>query len=354
MLPDLVSGNARRMAGFSWNTHRMVGFSLAARRIADYPLNTRRMVGIVLILAGLSGCALVVPQTMALHDAWPAGVPERIELADAPFFPQLDNQCGPAALATVLGNFNIKVTPEELAGQVYLPARGGSLQIEMLAAPRRYGMVAYPLAPRYEDLLREVAAGTPVIVLQDYGVWPVSIWHYAVVVGYDRPEGELVLRSGEKRRLTMPFAILEYTWKESRYWAMVAVPPDRIPATATEASYLAAVVAMARVGNPGAVKTAYRTFLGRWPDNLAASIGLANGHHAQGELSEAETVLRRAALRHPDSVAVLNNLAQTLSDLGRHDEALALIERAVTLEGPYSAAARETRALILQRRDKQG
>lgn len=321
----------------------MAGFSWAVRRAAV----------IVFSLAGLGGCALVVPQTMALHDAWPAGVPERVELADAPFFPQLDNQCGPAALATAMGSFNIKVTPEELAGQVYLPARGGSLQIEMLAAPRRYGMVAYPLAPSYEDLLREVAAGTPVIVLQDYGVWPVSIWHYAVVVGFDHAGGELVLRSGEKRRLTMPFAILEYTWKESKYWAMVAVPPERIPVTATEASYLAAIVAMARVGDPGAVKTAYRTFLGRWPDNLAASIGLANGHYAQGELIDAEAVLRGAAMRHPDSVAVQNNLAQTLSDQGRQDEALALIERALALQGPYAAAARETRALIMQRREKK-
>ena len=40
----------------------------------------------------------------------------------------------------------------------------------MLAAPRRYGMVSYQLAPRLENLLREVAAGIPVIVLQDYGV----------------------------------------------------------------------------------------------------------------------------------------------------------------------------------------
>src|SRR5450756_2093664 len=119
------------------------------------------------------------------------------------------DRCGPAALATALANFKVKVTPEELVGQVYLPARQVSLQVEMLAAPRRYGVVSYQLAPRFEDLLREVAAGTPVIVLQDYGVWPFSIWHYAVVAGYDHPNRELVLRSGEKRRLTKPFAVLE-------------------------------------------------------------------------------------------------------------------------------------------------
>jgi len=317
------------------------------------PERARLTAGVFLLIAGLSGCTLMAPQTAALRDAWPASMPERMELAEVPFFPQRDYQCGPAALATALANFKVKVTPEELVGQVYLPARQGSLQVEMLAAPRRYGMVSYQLAPRFEDLLREVAAGTPVIVLQDYGVWPVSIWHYAVVVGYDYPEGELVLRSGEKRRLAMPFSVLEYTWKESDYWAMVTVPPDRIPATATESSYLAAIIAMGRVGNPRAIQTAYATFLGRWPDNVAASIGLANGHYGLGELREAEAVLRRAADRHPESVAVLNNLAQTLSDQGRDDEALALIERAVQVDSPYAAAARETRELIVQRRGKK-
>jgi len=65
-------------------------------------------------------------------------------------------------------------------------------------------------------------------------------------------------------------------------------------------------------------------------------------------LKEAEVVLRRAAGRHPDSVVVLDNLAQTLSDQGRDDEALALIERTVGLESPFAAAVRETRELILQ------
>ena len=61
----------------------------------------------------------------------------------------------------------MKTSPEALVEQVYLPQREGSLQAEMLAAPRRHGLVSYPLAPRLADLLKEVAAGTPVIVLQN-------------------------------------------------------------------------------------------------------------------------------------------------------------------------------------------
>jgi tetratricopeptide (TPR) repeat protein len=311
--------------------------------------NARLIAGVFLATFLLHGCALLLPQTTELEQKKPADLPERLELDDLAFFPQRDYQCGPAALATVLAAVKPEATLEALIEQVYLPARKGSLQLEMLTAPRRYGLVSYQLAPRFEDVLREVAAGNPVVVLQDYGAGPFSIWHYAVVAGYDFPKNELVLRSGEKRRLVMPLGILEYTWKGSGYWAMVAMPPERIPVTANEERYLTAIGAMERLGDVRAAKAAYTAFLGRWPDNLTAGIGLANAHYALGELADTEAVLRRLIERHPDSAAVLNNLAQTVSDRGRHTEALQLIERATALEGPFAAAIDETRAQILQR-----
>lgn len=311
--------------------------------------NARLAAGVFLLAAALSGCTLLVPQTEALRLARPAGLPDRVEIVGVPFFPQREYQCGPAALAMAIAHAGGKATPDELVDQVYLPAREGSLQVEMLAAARRHGMVAYQLAPRFEDLLRELAAGHPVIVLQDYGLWPFSFWHYAVAIGYDYTEGELLLRSGETRRLRLRFPVLEYTWKQGNYWAMVALRPDRTPVTATESGYLASVVAMERAGRIPEVRTAYSTLLARWPDNLAARIGLANSHYALGALGEAEAVLRQAAERHPDSVVVLNNLAQTLSDQERNEEALALIERAAALGGPFAKSVIATRELILRR-----
>jgi len=302
------------------------------------------------VLATLGGCASLVPQTMGLRDAWPAGVPVRTDIADVPFYPQRDYQCGPAALAMSLVHSGVSVTPDDLVNLVYLPARQGSLQVEMLAASRRHSRVSYALAPRFDDLLREVAAGNPVIVLQDTGAGPVTNWHYAVVTGFNYPAGELYLHSGEVKRLVVPFTVFEYTWKKGNYWSMVALPPGRTPATATETAYLAAVTAMDRVGSPDAAIAAYTAFLERWPDNVAASIGLANRYHARGDLKEAESVLRRALARHADSVPLLNNLAHTLSDQGRHEEALVHVERALGMDGAsFAAAVRETHSLILQR-----
>ncbi len=291
----------------------------------------------------------MVPQTDRLHSAWPDGLPVRAEIAGLPFFPQEDYQCGPAALATALAHFKVPVAPADLVDKVYLPARQGSLQVEMLAAPRTLDMLSYRLAPRFEDLLREVAAGTPVVVLQDYGVWPVSIWHYAVVAGYDRSRGELVLRSGVKERLAIPFAVFEYTWKESGYWAMVTMPPGRVPVTASEPAYLEAVLALERVARPAAPTAAYRALLDRWPANLQAAIGLANRHYAAGDLDAAEAVLRGALPHHPDSALLQNNLAQTLSDLGRDEEALRIIEPVVGRGGPFAHDVGATHATIVAR-----
>ncbi len=346
----------------------VVSMTLAAMHRRSYPQGARRMTRALLLFAMLSavllgGCASMVPQTMGLRTDWPEGVARRVEMSDTPFFPQLDNQCGPAALATVLVGSGVDTTPERLTDYVYLPAREGSLQADMLAAPRRLGRVSWQLAPRFDDLLREVAAGNPVIVLQDLGLPPFTNWHYAVVVGYDYEAGELYLRSGQSRRKAVPFTVFEYTWKPGGYWAMVAMPPGRIPASATESGYLAAVAALDRVagsatgilaaGIPAAAApatAAWRAFTERWPGNASASVGLANRHYAAGELGEAESVLRQAAARNPGSLPVMNNLAQVLSDLGRNDEALAVIGRAgAAPDGPFAAALQQTRALVLQR-----
>jgi hypothetical protein len=326
--------------------------TLPGRRAAA---DARAIAGVFVcaVALSLSGCASFWPQTAQLREALPDGLPQKAELTEVPFFPQEEYQCGPAALATALAASGIKVTPEALVPEVYLPDRKGSLQIEMLAAARRHGLVSYQLAPRFEDLLREVASGNPVIVLQNLGIS--DGWHYAVAVGYDYGSGELILRSGTTERQLMAFTVHEMVWKRSNYWAMVALPPDRIPVTAHEQRWLSAIAASERAGNPASMRVAYARFLERWPDNVNAAVGLGNAHYALGALPEAERVLREAVRRAPDSVIALNNLAQTLSDQGKNEEALRFIGRALERSGsrgPFAAAVQETHDTIRKRLGK--
>jgi tetratricopeptide (TPR) repeat protein len=242
----------------------------------------------------------------------------------------------------------VPVRPEALVDEVWLPERQGSLQLEMLAAPRRHGLVTLRLAPSYADLLREVAAGHPVVVLQDVGTL-LPQWHYAVVNGFNYGSGTIYLRSGLQVRQQMPFSYFERTWLAGKYWAMVVTRPDDIPATATEARWLEALLGLARNGDADASVRGYRAALARWPESLAAAVGLANHLHARGSLDEAAGVLRSALLKSPQSVILLNNLAQTLTDQGRHAEALSVIGRADDAHSPFAGEVRTTRQLIEQR-----
>lgn len=302
----------------------------------------------VLLLAGCSTLDPLIPQTVALRSDWPAGVPRGTELAQVPFFPQDEYQCGPAALAMALVHSGVRTRPEALVDEVWLPARRGSLQLEMLATPRRHARVGYRLAPRYDDLLREVAAGNPVVVLQDVGAL-LTEWHYAVVNGFDYDTGTILLRSGLQVRQRMSFTAFERSWMPGGYWAMVVTAPDRIPVTATEERWLESLLGLARSGNTAATMQGYAAALERWPDSLPAAVGLGNHLHARGSLDEAAQVLRTALQKHPRSVIVLNNLAQTLSDQGRHAEALALIRRADDPASPFADDVKATRELIEER-----
>lgn len=305
-----------------------------------------RIAFLVAVLA-LGGCA--TQQVTTLLAQRPATLPERADIAAVPFFPQEAHQCGPAALATVLAYDGIATTPDALTAEVYLPAREGSLQAEMLAATRRHGFVAYRLAPRLEDVLREVAAGNPVIVLENVSLPIYPIWHYAVVVGYDLPREEIVLRSGRTFRMTMGLDTFEHTWARSKHWAMVAMPPGRLPATADETRYVGAAVALERVDAPAA-RRAYATALARWPDDLVARLGLGNTAYAAGDLAAAAAAYRQATRDHPGSADAWNNLAQTLYEQHRRDDALHAVKRALALGGPREAQYRQTLQSIMENR----
>ena len=80
------------------------------------------------------------------------------------------------------------------------------------------------------DLLAELDAGHPVLVFQNLALDWSPQWHFAVAVGYDLDSGDLILRSGTERRRVTRLSTFEFTWRRGDYWALVVLPPDRLPA----------------------------------------------------------------------------------------------------------------------------
>jgi hypothetical protein len=297
-----------------------------------------RAAGALLLLGALAACA--TPETRRLlQDA--GGLPPRAEVAGVPFFPQEEAYCGPAALATVLGWSGLPVTQDEVAAQVYTPAREGTLRTDIAAGARRHGRLAVPVTDLAE-LAAELAAGHPVLVFQNLGVGWFPVWHYAVAVGYDLEAGDIVLRSGLELRRVTSLPTFERTWARADHWALVVLPPDELPAAADELTVLRAASDLERAGRVLAAATAYATIADRWPDSLAAWIGLGNTAYASQDLAAAEHAFRSATERHPDAAAAWNNLAHVLGERGLRAEAIAAAERAVRLGGGDVATYRAT------------
>ncbi len=219
------------------------------------------------------------------------------------------------------------------------------MQIEMLAAPRSHGLVSTRIQPDMHGLLREVAAGHPVVVLLNLGLSLYPVWHYAVVIGYDLPTGDALLRSGTTELQRLPLFTLEHTWARSGQWAFVVLPPDQLPVSANEADVTDGRVTFERLAKPEQAAQAYRVALQRWPDSLVLGLGLGNTLFASGDVRGAAAVLARVAQQH-DSAAAWNNLAMARLKLGEHKAALmaaqAALKRAQASEPKWASAAQAT------------
>ena len=301
-------------------------------------------------LSCLAGC-LSLPQSEALREKPPLDLPQRVELTQVPFHMQDDFLCGPATLAMVFNAAGVSsASVESLTPMVYLPGRQGSLQAEMLGATRRNGLVAYTLAPRLEDLLRELAAGTPVVVLLNLSIKLVPVWHYAVVVGYDLDKREVIVRSAKKERDEWSFGFLEFFWQDSGHWSMLALPPGRLPVTANEPEAAASIAALEQVGRLAEARESYRALLARWPQSLVGLIGLGNVEYALKDLPAAERAFFRASEAHPQSAIAFNNRAHVLAALGRLADAESAARTAVSLGGALLPETQKTLEAILARR----
>lgn len=276
----------------------------------------------------LPGCGLAPP---VLQDVASQDPPGSIEIHETPFFPQEIHQCGPAALATVLVKAGKQVTPEDLAEQVYLPGRKGSLQLELQGAVRRQGLVPYPLGSGLPALIAELRAGRPVLVLMDLGIPLYPIWHYAVVIGHEGGAGSVILRSGSTRRKVMSKRRFLDAWEGADSWGLVVLQPGELPAQLERSRYLDAVAALEAVGEHGAAEAAYRAALGPWPDDPAVLLGIGNSRYGLGDLDGAQSTLRALIRKHPGSIPAYNNLAQVLAEQGQPRRALDMVTRGLTM-----------------------
>lgn len=256
-----------------------------------------------------------------------------------PFFPQEQYQCGPAALAAMLVYGGVEVTPETLVPQLFIPEKKGTLQVELAAAVRGHGRLPYILDGELEALLEELRAGRPVLVLLDIGVAFWKAYHYAVIVGFD--DDGLVLRSGTRRRLAVPYGGFLARWHGGGNWAMTVLQPGQFPKRCDLGRYLETVAALESAGQPMAASLFYRRMLDRFPACDDCLFGLANTELQMGRGEEAIVLYRQLLSRSPSHVGAVNNLAEALARNGNAEQGLVLLRDCLNRAGSLGVLERE-------------
>jgi tetratricopeptide (TPR) repeat protein len=266
---------------------------------------------LMLLLSACAGRPAFLPANDFLQQ-----LPRQAYIEQVHFYAQDDYQCGPAALAMLLSQRGFTDTPQSLKERVYIPARKGSLQVELVAAAREHALLVYPLAPNLSAILSELDAGNPVLLMQNLAFNWYPQWHYAVVVGYDLTTEEMILHSGVNKAEREPFSLFMRLWDRADRWAIISLPPDQLPASAEPLRYLQAASDLEQSGQLAAAKRSYATALHAWPDQAAARLGLGNVAWSQNQPKVAVQQFRRLVSDFPELQAGWNNLAVALASIG--------------------------------------
>ncbi|MGA9045724.1 MAG: PA2778 family cysteine peptidase [Sulfuricurvum sp.] len=272
---------------------------------------------------------------------------------NVPFIPPRSELCGSTSIEMVASywqsqtNFSPKLSTQELDARTLIPAKGGTLQIEMVIAARSNGLIAYPLDATYEALFSELYAHHPVIVLVNRGFSWHPLWHYAPVIGYDEEKRSIVAHFSDQPNEALSIGTFSALWKRSGNWGVVLLPPEELPASVSPKTFLRAVYEFEKSGNAEEVIVAYQSGLRRWPDNPDLLFALANASYNASRWIEAEENYRKLLALNPSHPLALNNLAMVLCRSHRSDEALILLDKVVSDDIKIQSIIKATREEIL-------
>jgi len=185
------------------------------KRILKRGVSLRNRPSIFFLLIFLSFCSCAGPSH--IEDSKSLRM-----ISEVPFYRQESYQCGPASLAGVLNYWGTKVSPEQIAREIFSPSAGGTLNLDMILYAEKKGMKALHYQGSVDDIRSKIDLGYPVIVLIDLGFWLYQQNHFMVVVGYY--EKGIVANSGKDRLKPIPLKDFIKTWERTNFWTLLVTP----------------------------------------------------------------------------------------------------------------------------------
>ncbi len=253
-------------------------------------------------------------------------------LINVPFISPRSELCGSTSIEMLSlywqsrSSYTPRLSLRELNERTWIPDKGGTLQIELVAAARANALLAYPLEPSLDALFRELDANHPVIVLVNRGFSWYPLWHYAPVTGYDAKTQTIWMHFFDTPNEAMPLGTFAALWQRSGNWGIVLLPPEQLPASAWAKKFLSCAYDFEKIGMTKEAITAYKTALIRWPEDIGILFALGNAYYNSRQIAHAEQIYRKILDIDSTYPFALNNLADLLYRTNRSEEALRLLD----------------------------
>lgn len=279
-------------------------------------------------------CALIILSGCTPKDPLPSGQYNTSLNIKVPFVPPRSNLCASTSIEMLSmywqerTSFVPILSQEEVDGRTLIPAKGGTLQVELVATARANGLLVYPLNPTFEAMFTELEKKHPVIVLVNRGYSWYPLWHYAPITGYNAKEKTILMHFSDQPNEALPIETFAALWKRSDNWAVVILPPEHLPASATPKTFLHSAYELEKTGMKNDAIIAYQTALKRWPKDVNILFALANAYYNSNQLSKAEQSYHKLIALKPGHPLAINNLADLLCRTGRSNDALKLLKKA--------------------------
>lgn len=264
---------------------------------------------------------------------------KKLELA---IYPQEEYFCGPSSMATLLTHQHIEFVYGDVIGSTFTPELKGTLQVEMKATARRYGLIPYEINPNLAAVLGEVSSNRPVLVLFNLGLDSIPVWHYSVVTGFNKASKEIFLTGTKNTQTWMSFDEFERFFGRGGSWAIVALKPPLLPIASSENEMIKAIADMAEVGYREQARLAAIAYVKQHPLSFLGSMMLANIHYEMKDYLNATAEYKRALVLKPNDPVVLNNLAQSLLKENKLNEAKLSALAAVNAGGVFLVEHQKT------------
>lgn len=282
----------------------------------------------IVVIIMTTGC---VPK-----DPFPSQTHYQSSAINVPFILPRSELCGSTSIEMVSSywqsttSFIPKLSMHELDARTLIPAKEGTLQIELITAARANGLIAYPMEPTFEALFAELSAHHPVIVLVNRSFSWHPLWHYAPVIGYDEAKRNILVHFSDQPNEAISIAMFGALWKRSDNWGIILLPPGELPAKVSSKTFLRAAYEFEKKGKIEEAIRTYESGLTRWPEEIDILFALANANFNAFNLSAAEKNYRKLLVLKPSHKLALNNLSMLLCRSGRPDEALKLLDNVVS------------------------